>query len=84
MTNSINWKKREVIKESNDAYGYYRYTYYKVPYKGTFNASKMKEALNERYKEQFLGYFGGQTYIGEVSDLGNGFAEVEWAVSVGH
>ena len=82
MTNSINWKKREVIKNSQSAW--YDHTFYKVPYTGIFDASKISKALTDRFTRQFLGNFGGQTHIGDVSDLGNGFAEVEWLRSIGH
>ena len=77
----MNWKTREVIGHSHSAW--YDHTFYKVAYKGEFNRARMSSALSKRTRT-FLGNFGGQTHIGEIEDLGNGFIKVEWLRSIGN
>jgi hypothetical protein len=78
----LKWGKKEAISFGTGPY--YDHSYYKVPFEGFCDVSKMRDALSKRYPNTG-NYFGGYTTIGDISLMNEpGYVKVELIHHIGN
>lgn len=83
MQGAISWRKAQVIEGRYVQSAWYDHTFYKVPFRGTFNRGAIINALNSRVFRPSGSAAGGFCSAADAKDLGDGTCEVEVLYHIG-
>lgn len=78
---TIHWGKKVLVATKQSSW--YDHSFWDIPYSGEADLPKMVSAITKARTHQFLGNFGGQTHVGEVSLLPDNKLRVETMYSIG-
>jgi hypothetical protein len=78
---AMKWGKRVALESGQSAW--YDHSFYKVPFVGLCDVSKMRSALSKRYPNTG-NYFGGYTTVGDISPMDEGYVKVELIHHIGN